>query len=65
MTAVLHKTARRRPIASYCEFATPKLYAESFRGQDHLRQIIEEAQAVLDDALAASVPGAGTPGRSP
>ena len=22
MTAVLHKTARRRPIASYCEFAT-------------------------------------------
>ncbi len=31
-----------------------KIYAESFRGQDHLRRIIDEAQAVVDDALAAS-----------
>jgi phosphoglucomutase len=28
-----------------------KLYAESFRGQDHLRRIIEEAQAVIARAL--------------
>ena len=31
-----------------------KIYAESFRGQDHLRRIIDEAQAVVDDALTAS-----------
>ena len=30
-----------------------KIYAESFIGQDHLRRIIEEAQAMIDDALAA------------
>jgi phosphoglucomutase len=29
-----------------------KLYAESFRGENHLRHIIEEAQAMVDDALA-------------
>jgi phosphoglucomutase len=34
-----------------------KIYAESFRGQDHLRRIIEEAQAVVDNALAASGTG--------
>ena len=32
-----------------------KIYAESFRGQDHLRRIIDEAQAVVNDALGASV----------
>ena len=31
-----------------------KIYAESFRGQDHLRRILDEAQAVVDDALGAS-----------
>ena len=30
-----------------------KIYAESFRGEDHLRQILEEAQTVVDAALAA------------
>jgi len=31
-----------------------KIYAESFRGDDHLRQIVEEAQAIVDAALANS-----------
>jgi phosphoglucomutase len=30
-----------------------KIYAESFRGEDHLRRIVEEAQAMVDAALAA------------
>jgi len=29
-----------------------KIYAESFRGMDHLRRIQEEAQAIVSDALA-------------
>jgi phosphoglucomutase len=33
-----------------------KIYAESFRGADHLRQILEEAQTIVSDALAASHP---------
>ena len=28
-----------------------KIYAESFRGEDHLRRIVAEAQAIVDDAL--------------
>ncbi|MGC9225516.1 MAG: phosphoglucomutase, alpha-D-glucose phosphate-specific, partial [Terracidiphilus sp.] len=31
-----------------------KIYAESFKGQDHLRQILEEAQTIVNDALRAS-----------
>jgi phosphoglucomutase len=31
-----------------------KIYAESFRGTDHLRRIIEEAQAIVSDTLAAA-----------
>jgi phosphoglucomutase len=30
-----------------------KIYAESFQGADHLRRILEEAQAIVNDALAA------------
>jgi phosphoglucomutase len=30
-----------------------KIYAESFRGTDHLRHILEEAQTIVNDALAA------------
>jgi len=30
-----------------------KIYAESFRGADHLRRILEEAQTIVGDALAA------------
>ncbi|MGA7292218.1 MAG: phosphoglucomutase (alpha-D-glucose-1,6-bisphosphate-dependent) [Terriglobales bacterium] len=31
-----------------------KIYAESFRGQDHLRRILDEAQSIVSDALAVS-----------
>jgi len=31
-----------------------KIYAESFKGQDHLRQIQEEAQAIVAAALHAA-----------
>ena len=31
-----------------------KIYAESFRGADHLRRILEEAQATVNDALTAA-----------
>jgi phosphoglucomutase len=33
-----------------------KIYVESFRGADHLRQILEETQTIVSDALAASDP---------
>jgi phosphoglucomutase len=36
-----------------------KIYAESFRGPDHLRRILQEAQTSVSDALAAA------PGRDP
>ncbi len=31
-----------------------KIYAESFRGEEHLRRIIEEAQAIVSEALTGS-----------
>jgi len=31
-----------------------KVYAESFRGADHLHRILEEAQTIVNDALAAA-----------
>jgi|GEM_PF-1219786 len=31
-----------------------KIYAESFRGENHLHRILEEAQSIVNDALAAS-----------
>jgi phosphoglucomutase len=39
-----------------------KIYAESFRGADHLHRILEEAQTIVNDALAASPqqPGIGS-----
>jgi len=30
-----------------------KIYAESFQGADHLRRLLEEAQTIVGDALAA------------
>jgi phosphoglucomutase len=33
-----------------------KIYAESFRGADHLHRILEEAQAIVNDALATGAP---------
>jgi phosphoglucomutase len=38
-----------------------KIYAESFRGADHLRRILEEAQTIVSAALAASAHQAGIP----
>jgi phosphoglucomutase len=37
-----------------------KIYAESFRGADHLRSILEQAQTIVNDALAIGV----SPGNS-
>jgi phosphoglucomutase len=34
-----------------------KIYAESFRGEDHLRRIMEEAQAIVDAALTSGTGG--------
>ena len=31
-----------------------KVYAESFRGEDHLERILEEAKALVADTLAAA-----------
>jgi phosphoglucomutase len=31
-----------------------KIYAESFRGEDHLRRILEEAEAIVKDALKSA-----------
>ena len=33
-----------------------KIYGESFRGQDHLRRILDEAQMIVNDALVAAKP---------
>ena len=30
-----------------------KIYAESFRGEDHLRTLLREAQTIVDTALSA------------
>ncbi|MBK5282307.1 MAG: hypothetical protein JJE16_09485 [Nitrospiraceae bacterium] len=40
-----------------------KIYAESFRGADHLRHILEEAQTIVGDALAASPQQPGSPSK--
>ena len=39
-----------------------KIYVESFRGEQHLRRIADEAQAIVDSALAAGA-AAGDDGR--
>jgi phosphoglucomutase len=41
-----------------------KIYAESFQGADHLRRILEEAQKIVSDALAASTPKPGIPSKA-
>ena len=41
-----------------------KIYAESFRGADHLRRILEEAQTIVNDALAAAPPRSSVEGES-
>ena len=37
-----------------------KIYAESFRDDDHLRRILEEAQAIVNNALTTGTPHAHT-----
>ena len=32
-----------------------KIYAESFRGPDHLHRILEEAEAIVGEALGTAV----------
>jgi phosphoglucomutase len=41
-----------------------KIYAESFRGADHLRRILEEAQTTVNRALAAEPQRSGLPGKT-
>ena len=41
-----------------------KIYAESFRGEDHLRRILEEAQIIVNDTLAASSQQPGIPSKT-
>jgi len=38
-----------------------KIYAESLRGTDHLRRILEEAQAIVNDALIEPIPKSADP----
>ncbi len=38
---------------------TYKIYAESFRGEEHLRRIIEEAKTIVRDALTGAPHGGG------
>jgi phosphoglucomutase len=47
-----------------------KIYAESFQGADHLRRILEEAQTIVSNALAAAphvpgIPSEPRPGEKP
>jgi phosphoglucomutase len=45
-----------------------KIYAESFRGPDHLRRLLEEAEAIVNEALAAAPTrnkGSASPQNSP
>jgi phosphoglucomutase len=36
--------------------STYKIYGESFSGPDHLRRVLEDAQSIVDDALAGDPP---------
>jgi phosphoglucomutase len=40
-----------------------KIYAESFRGAEHLHRILEEAQTIVNDALAAVPQRSGLAGK--
>ncbi len=41
-----------------------KIYAESFRGADHLHRILEEARKIASDALAVSPQQPGIPSKT-
>jgi phosphoglucomutase len=40
-----------------------KIYAETFRGAEHLRRILEEAQAIVNGALAAGTQQVRSPAK--
>lgn len=40
-----------------------KIYAESFHGADHLQRIVQEAQAIVDAALAGTPPSPAAPAK--
>ncbi len=42
-----------------------KIYGESFRGADHLGRILEEAQTIVNDALAAAPQRSGPESKTP
>jgi phosphoglucomutase len=42
-----------------------KIYAESFRGDSHLRAILQEAQSIVSATLVASAPGVAAPQSDP
>jgi phosphoglucomutase len=41
-----------------------KIYAESFRGEDHLRRILQESQTIVNEALAAATRRSGLVGKT-
>jgi phosphoglucomutase len=67
-TVLTHAPGNRAPLGGVKVIATSgwfaarpsgtediyKIYAESFRGADHLRRILEEAQTIVTTTLAAS-----------
>jgi phosphoglucomutase len=58
ITSMLCGDGRRRNVfAAACPSGIEniyRIYAESFRGEDHLRRILEEAPAIVSDTLAAA-----------
>jgi phosphoglucomutase len=37
-----------------------KIYAESFRGTEHLQRLLDEAQTIVSNAVAEAVPSRST-----
>jgi phosphoglucomutase len=42
-----------------------KIYMESFRGEQHLRRVAEDAQAIVDAALAVGASAGGNGRKAP
>jgi phosphoglucomutase len=42
-----------------------KIYAESFRGSDHLSRILSEAQTIVDKAITSDIPSMNGPNEQP
>jgi phosphoglucomutase len=56
---IYHELTRRSTARPSWTEDIYKIYAESFRGADHLRRILEEAQRIVNDALAAAAQRSG------